>query len=120
MDFSVTLLLLATFHWVFDFVLQSNWMATNKSKNNAALSAHVGVYTIGMIVAGLVVFGFSPAAMAFGLLNGMIHFGVDFCTSRMTSHLWNKKDVHNFFVVIGFDQLLHLTTIVLTLKHFGA
>ena len=36
--------LLAT-HWVADFVLQTHWQASNKSKNNVALSRHVLVYT---------------------------------------------------------------------------
>lgn len=112
------ILLLLQFHWVFDFVLQSSWMATNKSKNTKALSAHVGVYTIGMLMAGCVVFGFTPVALMFGLLNGAIHYCVDFCTSRWTSHLWKKQDVHNFFVVIGLDQLIHVTTLILTLQLF--
>jgi len=48
----------------------------------------------------------------FALLNGAIHFVVDYNTSRVTSRLWQEKRVHDFFVVVGFDQLLHSITLL--------
>lgn len=116
---SMLILVALVIHWVFDFVLQSSWMATNKSKSNVALGAHVGVYTCGMALFALIAFGpMSMAAVWFTLINGGLHFLTDFCTSRMTSYLWQKKDVHNFFVVIGFDQLIHATTLIVTINTF--
>ena len=114
-----TLILVALFiHWVFDFVLQTHWMATNKSKSNRALGAHVGVYTIGMALLAVIALGPTVGAILFTLINGAFHFGVDYYTSRLSSLLWQKKDVHNFFVVIGLDQLTHTTTLILTLTSF--
>ena len=118
MTISTIILITLAFHWVFDFVLQSRWMAENKSKSNVALGAHAGVYSIGMALLALAIFWLTTNAVWFTLINGGLHFAVDYCTSRMTSYLWQKKDVHNFFVVIGFDQLVHATTLILTINAF--
>lgn len=47
-------------------------------------------------------------------INAIAHGTVDYVTSRVTSALWKKGDVHNFFVVIGFDQLLHVAILIYT------
>jgi hypothetical protein len=53
----------------------------------------------------------------FALVNGMAHFITDWITSRVTSKLWQEKEVHWFFVVIGLDQAIHLSTLVLTYNY---
>lgn len=45
--------------------------------------------------------------LAWGLFNGLAHWLTDFVSSRITKKLWELKDYHNFFVVIGLDQLCH-------------
>jgi hypothetical protein len=82
-------------------------MAQGKSSSLKWLSIHATVYTL-----PLMLFGWQ-----FALINGICHWGVDFITSRITKHLWEKKDVHNFFVVIGLDQAIHLTILYLTMKY---
>lgn len=110
-----------TSHFVADFVLQTNQMATLKSRSIQWLSYHVGVYTLAM--ATLMVIFLTPSdvpllsVVLWVLVNGALHWMQDFGTSRWTSKLWAKHDVHNFFVVIGLDQLLHYTTFLLT-GHF--
>lgn len=102
-------------HWVADFVLQTHWQASNKSKNNEALARHVGVYTAALAVASIGLFGLTLATAMFVAVNGALHFGTDYMTSRASSRLYAKQDWHNFFVVIGFDQLIHQTTLAATL-----
>lgn len=98
-------LLVIALHFVGDFVLQSRWMGNNKSKNWLALLAHVGVYTSCFLIFG----------WRFALLNGAIHFVVDAVTSRVTSRMWEKKNVYGFFTVIGLDQMIHTMTLLATL-----
>lgn len=93
-------------HWIADFICQTDYMARNKSTSVKALSLHILVYTLIMSTLGI----------KFAIINGMIHFVVDFITSRITKKLWAKQDVHNFFVVIGLDQFIHATTLIMTIR----
>ena len=107
-------------HWVADFVFQTHWMAVNKSKSNIALGCHVLVYTvvIGLLLGiPLYVYGNIPYIVlgTWVTVNGILHFITDYTTSRITSKLWAKQDYHNFFVVIGFDQVIHYTCLFVTI-----
>lgn len=141
-------------HWVADFVCQTHWQASNKSKNNFALLRHIITYTLILWWMAILIFGFGLFAVsfrtltAFVLVNGMLHFATDWFTSRWSSrhfgrafqdayrcasyaHTYghepsrdemrrldvdpNANHWHNFFVVIGFDQLIHQVTLAATL-----
>lgn len=114
-------------HFVGDFLLQSDWMALNKSKHWDVLTIHAGVYSLCFI----------PWGPYFVALTFLLHWGVDFCTSRVTSKLWFMEIAqidwpgeeqrvlyqlkypstrHWFFVAIGADQLIHYATLALTLR----
>lgn len=101
-------------HWVGDFVLQTHWQATNKSKRWDALAAHVATYTATLLASALVLM---PLRMALGFVavNGALHFATDAVSSRATSRLYARGDWHNFFVIIGADQLIHQATLAATL-----
>lgn len=108
LEFQVVVLLV--FHWLGDFVFQSDWMATNKSKKLDALIVHSLVYTYTLLLGlNLCLYGmYSIRVLSlFALYNGMCHFVVDYVTSRINTKLWCAKMVHYFFVSVGFDQLLH-------------
>lgn len=126
--FHTTTILGALFaHWMSDFVFQSHWMAMNKSKNWTALSAHVTIYSLcmtGALCAFLILpipFVILPAliqniVVPFFVITFVAHFLTDAITSRITAHLYAKDDTHNFFVVVGFDQVLHYTQLFLTIQ----
>lgn len=99
-------LLLIWLHFVSDFILQSDKMAKIKSKSNKWLLLHVVAYSIPFLIFG----------WFFALINCLAHFVIDYITSRITSKLYADGKVHWFFVVIGFDQALHLTTLIVTYK----
>ena len=103
---AVLLILLA--HWFADFVCQSDWMAQNKSKRVWPLIAHISVYTLVL----------TPLSWKWALVNGLAHMAVDAVTSRVNSKLWAAKQVHWFFVSVGFDQLVHTVTLIATYSVF--
>ena len=97
---SITLILgIIWLHWLADFVLQSHWMASNKSKRNDALLIHICAYTACLL----------PFGWKWALLNGAMHMATDYVSSRVTSALWVRGRIHDFFVVIGLDQAVHMT-----------
>lgn len=99
------IILVVWIHWVADFVLQTDAMAKGKSKSNKWLSYHIAAYTFILLCA----FGWK-----FAIVNGALHWVTDYFTSRKTSKLWASGKVHDFFVVIGFDQAIHMTILILT------
>lgn len=105
-------------HWFADFVLQTDQQAQNKWNNTRALLEHTGSYALVFLLIASVVMPLHPwLALSFALITGIIHTGTDYVTSKITHRLWNEKKVHEFFVVIGFDQVLHYIQLVLTLHY---
>ena len=86
-------------HFIADFLLQTNQMAELKSSSNKWLGFHSLVYACPFIWVGI----------QYAVISGLIHFIVDWNTSRTTSKLWLDRRVRLFFIVIGFDQAIHLT-----------
>ena len=114
---STTLYILLT-HWFADFVLQSNWMAQNKSKQWDALLAHIGMYTLPFLCISAIIFHDWQVAIYWALFNGLAHGAVDYVTSRITSNLYAKGRIHDFFICIGFDQLIHIATLLVSYYYF--
>jgi len=103
-------------HWVADFVFQNDQMAQNKSTSNKWLSIHVGMYTAVAMLFSVSVFALGGRIMVvkvvtMWLLNAPLHWVTDYLTSRWSSRLYKAERRHDFFVVIGFDQLIHHVTL---------
>lgn len=105
----LTLLAVVWLHVIADFILQSDYVARNKSKSNKVLLQHVAIYSLPFMILGI----------PYAIVNAVLHFAVDYVTSRMTSKLYSEGKVHWFFVVIGIDQAIHMSCLILTLS-FGS
>lgn len=121
MDLTLVCSLLIAHFWG-DFFLQTDAMAKGKSTSNKALLRHVAVYsaTVALFVVATILWlgAINPTPIAlYVILNATLHFGTDYVTSRINSQLWKSGNVHNFFVGIGADQLIHYLTLILT-AHF--
>ena len=101
------IILLLIFHFIGDFLLQNTWMATNKHKDLNALTIHCSIYSLAFLY-------FGPY---FCMVTYMLHFCVDFFTSKLSHYLWHSHRIRRFFVLIGADQTIHLITLVLTLEY---
>ncbi len=110
-------------HWIADFVLQTDKQAKGKSKNWDDLLSHTLLYSFIWLCAG-VVYPLTHldtylewTLTKFVLITFVCHTITDYFTSRLNSRLWAKGDVHNFFVSIGFDQVLHYLQLFLTYEY---
>jgi len=107
------------FHFIGDFVLQSDKMAKNKSSSNFYLTLHVLVYSL---FCGICIYLYNIICLNC-TLNPIIlflalflpHFAIDYFTSRINSRLWKENKVHWFFVSVGADQYYHQIHLALIL-----
>lgn len=109
-------------HWFADFVLQTHEEATNKSTSLKWLVSHTSKYSIVWSYA-MIIYTFPmwlwnegnpntiPYFLTFmiglPLITFILHTLTDYYTSKLTSRLWKEGRVHDFFVAVGFDQVLH-------------
>lgn len=113
----IILLVIFVVHFLADFVFQSSKMATGKSKSLKWLSIHVAVYaSVSLLTFAVLAIMYGDALIAFywWSINVALHFVTDFFTSKVTSKFWEEKNMRFFFVMIGFDQLIHNICLVTT------
>jgi hypothetical protein len=113
-------------HWFADFVLQTHEQATNKSKSNYYLTMHVLTYTLvwfafSCFYGAYIIFYHTLTkgvcfVFLFPTITFVCHWITDYLTSRLNTYLYNKGDIHNFFVSVGFDQLLHYAQLLITFQ----
>lgn len=115
----VILSLILIAHFLGDFVLQTDAMAKGKSTSNMWLVKHVYAYSAVLFCGAWIIMPLSNAWL-FAVANGLLHMATDYVTSRLSSKMWQQERVHDFFVVIGADQLIHTLTLYWTLCYFTA
>lgn len=121
---AVDTIILAIFcHFVADFILQSRKMATKKGQEFVWLLGHMGILFI----------CFLPIGLMFSIGNTLIHglidwniwklykFSVKIRMNRGTIPITTPQEFsywgdYYFYLTIGFDQLLHISTIVILLN----
>ena len=109
----IEIMAIIVIHWIADFVMQTDEQAKGKSSSMFHLMGHMIYYSLAWYVFGMAYAfylgdEYQPDHVAcFVAITFVIHAIQDYFTSRLNTYLWNKGDVHNFFVSVGFDQVLH-------------
>lgn len=119
MDF-VTIIGLTFGHWFADFVLQTRKIAETKSKSLRSLFTHVALYTanIACVMVPILIRQYNwKLVVAFILVNGFCHLVTDFATSKMSAVAYQNEDKSQFWNIIGFDQSIHWSHLLIT--YFG-
>jgi len=119
----IAVAILLTFHYVADFILQTDMQAKMKSSDNRFLGVHCFVYamtvTLGFImlkISGMLPQDYNIPAVSSVLIAS--HFTIDYVTSRINKKLYISGRHHEFFVVVGLDQLLHSLILLILLVSF--
>ena len=111
---ATTIIFLLVIHFLADFALQTHEQASNKSTSNKWLFYHVGTYSLIWLLAMYSYIDIFSEALIFACITFVFHFATDYITSRLAKKFFDVKDYHNGFVVVGFDQLLHIIQLVYT------
>jgi hypothetical protein len=98
-------------HWVGDYLFQGNIVAMRKRTSLRWLALHVLGYSISLSLFSFIIFP-SSIALSFVIWNTGLHFITDLITSRAAVRYEENQRVYH--LIIGFDQLIHYTTLIVT------
>jgi hypothetical protein len=106
-------LLFFTKHFIVDFLMQGPYQYKNKGTyGHPGGVLHAFLHGLGT----LIVFFFAPivsfgTAVLFSILDGMIHYHVDWAKLNINRKLnWGPTTSEQFWWLLGFDQYLHMLT----------
>lgn len=107
------------YHYIADFLFQTNEQARNKSRSMKHLLFHTGLYSglwyIPVSIYSLTHDGYTQwSASLFILITFVAHTVTDFFTSRIAASYYRQGKERKFFWVVGFDQVLHYVQLYLT------
>jgi hypothetical protein len=108
-----TILLILLVHWLADFCLQTDGQARRKSTEIGPLAEHVTTYSMVWLLVSYSLFLDWEKAALFAVITWWAHYWTDYFSSRIGKVYWDRKDLHNGFVVMGFDQILHYVQLLL-------
>lgn len=110
----VRIIILIIMHAIGDFFLQGRKLSSLKSLKMSALLEHVGIYTLLFIVLSPLALGLTfIQGLEFSLINGSLHFGIDYFTGKLKQKYLNTSE-SNYIAVIGIDNTLHILILVAT------
>lgn len=109
------IILIAFIHWFADYVLQTCYLAKNKSKSLRVLLTHTALYS----VCWFALWPFlGMNTIYFVGITFIAHTLTDFFTSKLNSKFKNEKNERGFYISVGFDQFLHYAQLFLTFNLF--
>ncbi len=108
----ILVLLLFTKHFIVDFPLQHRYQYSNKGTyGHPGGILHAVLHSVGTY---LFFVWFAPmAAVYLALIDGVIHYHVDWAKMKLNAKLGYGPTTHEqFWWLLGFDQWLHAVTYV--------
>jgi hypothetical protein len=114
-------------HAIGDFFLQGRKLSNLKALKMNALLEHAGIYTLVFIVLSPLALGLTfLQGLAFSMLNGSLHFVIDFFTGKFKQKYLNTNE-SKYIATIGIDTTLHILILVAsyiylfpeTINHFA-
>jgi hypothetical protein len=109
------IILLLVIHLFADYIFQGSKMSSLKRLKNSALIEHVGIYTLIFIILSPFALGLTfIQGLQYSLLNGALHFGIDYGTGRLKKYFLSKDNESKYLTVIGMDYTVHFVILILT------
>jgi len=105
-------------HWFADFVLQTDEQAKGKASSWHHLLSHTLWYSIAFVMPVIIycIVTTSESMLLFIPITFAAHTATDYYTSRVNAQLYKGGKIHDFFVSVGFDQLLHFAQLLITFQ----
>jgi hypothetical protein len=109
------LFMLFSKHFVIDFPLQTPYQWMNKGTyGHPGGLLHAGLHAFGTLVIFLFMMASIEGAIILALIDGILHYHIDWAKMRINAHYGWKADKHpEFWVLLGLDQYLHALTYLL-------
>lgn len=108
----ILLAMLATKHFVFDFVLQTPYQLKNKGVyGHPSGLLHAGLHVCGTLVALLAVAVPAGPLAAILFAEFVAHYHIDWAKEQITRRVGKSNNVF-FWGMIGLDQLMHHLTYI--------
>lgn len=98
-------------HFIIDFPLQGPYQWKNKGTyGHLGGILHTGLHSIGTFFV-LLSFASPNAAIMFAVLDGVVHYHIDWAKMNVNLKMGWKPDTHpEFWILLGLDQFLHTAT----------
>ena len=119
MTITALLILIALFtkHFIIDFPLQYPYQWKNKGTyGHPGGLLHAGLHAWATYVIIFLATDFVdgwPLAIMFGLLDGFLHYHIDWAKMNINKRMGWRPDTHpEFWTLMGLDQLLHALTYI--------
>lgn len=97
---------LLSFHYIFDWGLQSRWMGENKHKINDILFAHCMIYTGGISIALKIMGIFNIYTVTFTFIT---HYITDYISSRLSN---KTDDLNKKLYILRCDHIIHFISLI--------
>lgn len=108
-----SLFLILLIHFFADFTLQTDDQSRLKSTSPLFLTYHVITYSLTWLVVVTIMYESLYLGLIFSIVTFIFHWVTEYVTSKMVKHFFENEDYHTGFIVIGADQFLHYTQLIL-------